>query len=156
VFDNRTKNREVTGRGRKTAETGTSILSVISKEMHIEGNCETNGQLLIEGKISGNVIAQSIDVASSGSVDGDIIAAEPSKSDHVFIISGLVTGTVRAARVEVRSSGKVRGGVIADEAVIHRQVHGGILARNRLALEETAEVEGDVHARRLALKEGGR
>ena len=49
----------------------------------------------------------------------------------------------------------MHGGVVADEAVIHGQVHGGILARNRLALEETAEVEGDVHARRLALKEGG-
>ena len=57
MFDNRTKNREVTGRGRKTAETGTSILSVISKEMHIEGNCETNGQLRIDGTISGNVSA---------------------------------------------------------------------------------------------------
>ena len=34
-------------------------------------------------------------------------------------------------------------------------MHGGILARKRLALEETAEVEGDVDARRLALKEGG-
>ena len=111
--------------------------------------------MLIEGKISGNVIAQSIDVTSSGSVDGDIIAAEKSESGHVFIITGVVTGAVRAARVEVRSGGKVHGGVIADEAVIHGQVFGGILARNRLALKETAEVEGDVHARRLSLKEGG-
>jgi cytoskeletal protein CcmA (bactofilin family) len=39
--------------------------------------------------------------------------------------------------------------------VVHGQVHGGILARQRLALEETAEVEGDVHARLLSLKEGG-
>ena len=155
MFDKTTKDREVTGRERNIGDAGSGILSIISKEMHIEGNCETNGQLLIEGKISGNVIAQSIDVASSGSVDGDIIASEKSESDHVFIVSGLVTGAVRAAQVEVRSGGKVRGGVIADEAVIHGQVHGGILARNRLALEETAEVEGDVHARRLALQEGG-
>ncbi len=121
----------------------------------MEGNCETDGQLLIEGKISGNVTAQSIELAASGSVDGNVIAAKKTGSDQVFVISGLVTGAVHAARVEVRRSGKVHGGVVADEAVIHGQVHGGVLARHRLALEETAEVQGDVDARLLGLKEGG-
>ena len=140
MFDKTTKHREVTRRERNTAQTGASILSVISKGMHIKGNCETDGQLLIEGQISGNVTAQGIELAASGSVDGDVIAAEKAKSDQVFIISGLVTGAVHAPQVEVRRGGKV---------------HGGILARNRLVLEETADVEGDVYARRLALKEGG-
>ena len=155
MFDKTSKDRQVTGRERNTAETGAGILSVISKNMHMKGNCETDGQLLIEGKISGNVTARGVEVAPSGSVDGDIIADEKAKSDQAFIIAGLVTGAVHASQVEVRRGGKVLGGVVADEAVIHGQVHGGILARNRLALEETAEVEGDVHARRLALKEGG-
>ena len=155
MFDKTTKGREVTARQRNTAETGASILSVISKEMLLKGNCETDGQLLIEGKISGNVTAHCIELAASGSVDGDIIAAEKAKSDQVFIIRGLVTGAVHAPQVEVLRGGKVHGGVVADEAVIHGQVHGGILARHRLALEETAKVEGDVDARLLGLKEGG-
>ena len=155
MFNKTTKGREVTARQRNTTETGASILSVISKEMHLKGTCETDGQLLIEGKISGNVTAHRIELAASGSVDGDIIAAKKAKSDQVFIIRGLVTGAVHAPQVEVLRGGKVHGGVVADEAVIHGQVHGGVLARNRLTLEETAEVEGDVYARRLALKEGG-
>ena len=150
-----TKNRKVTARERNSAEARASILSVISKEMHIEGNCETDGQLRIDGRISGNVTAHGVELAASGSVHGDVIADEKAKSPQVFIIHGLVTGAVHAAQVEVRLSGKVHGGVVADEAIVHGQVHGGILARKRLALEETAEVEGDVHARRLALKEGG-
>ena len=154
VFDKTTKDRK-TGRERNSAEARASILSVISKEMHIVGNCETDGQLRIDGKISGNVTAHGVDLTASGSVDGDVIAAEKAKSPQVFIIHGLVTGAVHAAQVEVRLGGRVHDGVVADEAIIHGQVHGGILARNRLALEETAEVEGDVHARRLALKEGG-
>ena len=154
MFDKTTKDRK-TGRERNSAEARASILSVISREMHIEGNCETDGQLRIDGKISGNVTAHGVELAASGSVDGDVIAAEKAKSPQVFIIHGLVTGPVHAAQVEVRLGGRVHGGVVADEAIIHGQVHGGILARNRLALEETAEVEGDVHARRLALKEGG-
>ncbi len=154
MFDKTTKDRK-TGRERNPAEARASILSVISKDMHIEGNCETDGQLRIDGKISGNVTAHGVELAASGSVDGDVIAAEDAKSPQVFIIHGLVTGAVHAAQVEVRLGGRVHGGVVADEAIIHGQVHGGILARKRLALEETAEVEGDVHARRLALKEGG-
>ena len=155
MFDKTTNDQESTGRERKTAQTGTGVLSIISKDMHIQGNCKTDGQLLIEGKISGNVAAQGVELAVSGSVDGDVIAADEAKAAEVFMISGLVTGAVHAAQVEVHRSGKVHGGVVADEAVIHGQVHGGVLARKRLALEETAEVEGDVHARRLALKEGG-
>ncbi len=155
MFDKTTKGRQVTGRERKTPEAGASILSVISRDMQVQGNCDTDGQLRIEGKITGNVTAQGVELAASGSVDGDIIAAQETKSAQVFIISGLVTGAVQAARVEVRSGGRVHGGIVADEAVIHGQVHGGILARQRLALEETAEVEGDVHARLLSLKEGG-
>ena len=154
MFDKTTKDRK-TGRERNSAEARASILSVISKEMHLKGNCETDGQLRIEGKISGNVTAHGVELVASGSVDGDVIAAEKGKSAQVFIISGLVTGAVHAAQVEVRLGGRVHGGVVADEAIIHGQVHGGVLARKRLALEETAEVEGDVHARRLALKEGG-
>ena len=155
MFDNTTKDRKVTARERSTAETGANILSVISKEMHLKGHCVTDGHLLIEGRISGNVTAHGVELAASGSVDGDIIAAEKAKSDQVFIIRGLVTGAVHAPQVEVLRGGKVHGGVVADEAVIYGQVHGGVLARTRLTLEETAEVEGDVHARRLALKEGG-
>lgn len=155
MFDKTTRDREVTERKRKTAEIGEITLSFISKEMRIQGSCHTDGQLRIDGKISGNVTAQGVELAVSGSVDGDVIAGDEAKSDQVFIISGRVTGAVRAAHVEVRRDGTVHGGIVADEAIIHGQVHGGILARNRLALEDTAEVEGDVHARLLSLKEGG-
>jgi cytoskeletal protein CcmA (bactofilin family) len=148
-------NKKTKGRERNAADTGASGLSIISKDMHIRGSCQTDGQLLIEGRISGTVTAHGVELVASGLVDGNVIAAEDAKSTQAFIICGRVTGAVHAALVEVRLGGKVDGGVVADEAVIHGQVHCGVLARNRLALEETAEVEGDVHTRRLALKEGG-
>ena len=102
VFDKTTKDREVKEREPNTTKKGPSILSIISKDMHMKGNCETDGQLLIEGKISGNVIARGVEVAPSGSVRGDVIAAEKAAPDQVFIIDGLVTGAVHAAQVEVR------------------------------------------------------
>ncbi len=150
-----TDNRETTRRA-TPVETGSGNLSVISKEMRIEGDCATEGRVRIEGHVAGNVTASGIEVASTGSVDGDVILSEGAKASQAFVIAGRVAGAVRAAQVEVHRTGHVQSGVFADEAVIHGHVHGGVLARRRLALEETAEVEGDVHARRLALKEGGR
>ena len=135
--------------------TPASDTSVISKDMRIVGDCETDGRLRIEGRISGNVSASGLEVASSGSVEGDIVAREGNGRGQAIIIDGRVEGAVRANRVEVRLGGTVNGGVFADEAVIHGKVRQGVLARTRLVLEETAAVEGDVRAKRLALKEGG-
>lgn len=134
----------------------TSDLSVISSDMRIEGHCETRGQVRIEGRVSGNITASSVELAPTGEVDGDVLSRAGAQNGKAFVIGGNVSGAVRAGRVEVRRGGSVSGGVIADEAVIQGRVKGGVQARTRLSLEESAEVEGDVLARRLALKEGGR
>jgi len=137
------------------ASAGDRNVSVISKEMRIVGDCETDGPLRIEGKITGDVRARGLELAQSGTVSGDLSTLEGAKDDQVFLIDGNVDGTVRARQVEVRKTGVVLGGIDADQATIHGRVKGGILARVRLSMGETAVVEGDVRARRLALQEGG-
>jgi cytoskeletal protein CcmA (bactofilin family) len=133
-----------------------SAVSIISSDMTITGVCETNGQLRIEGRVSGDVSAGAVELAPSGAVEGDVLALGSGNGSKPFVISGSVSGAVRAGRVEVRRGGSVSGGVVANEAVVQGKVRGGVQARTRLALDESAEVEGDVLARRLALKEGGR
>lgn len=140
-------------RGPKGAEAGP--LSVITKEMRIHGDCETSGRLRLQGRIEGNVTAKGIELLESGEVRGDVNAAANAERTEAFIIGGRVMGVVRAGHVEVKRSGIVQGGVEANEAVIHGHVHGGIRVSGRLALEATAQVEGDVFALRLSLVEGG-
>jgi len=135
---------------------GGSDLSIISSDMKITGVCETNGQIRIAGRIAGDVSAGAVELAPSGAVDGDVVALGSGNGAKAFIIAGNVSGSVRAGRVEVRRGGSVSGGVVADEAVVQGKVRGGVQARTRLALDDSAEVEGDVLARRLALKEGGK
>lgn len=130
-------------------------MSLVSGNMRIKGDCVTDGRLRIQGTITGNVTAKGIELESSGRVQGDVGAPEGTEVREAFLIDGAVEGAVRARVVEVGRNGAVSGGVVADDAVIHGRVQGGILARKSLALEETAVVEGDVRARRLALKEGG-
>lgn len=152
----KTKDREVGAGSNGAGGPVTDDLSIISSDMSIKGRCETRGQIRIEGRIVGNISASGVELAPSGDIEGDVVAKEGANHAKAFVIGGTVSGAVRAGRVEVRRGGAVNGGVIADEAVIHGRVRGGVQARSRLALEESAEVEGDVLARRLALKEGGR
>jgi len=149
------KDLDIGRRGADSA-TGTEDVSIISSDMTIRGTCSTRGQLRIEGLITGDIAARGVELAPSGQVDGDVVASDGTPHGKAFVIGGKVNGAVHAGRVEVRRGGSVSGGVVADEAVIQGHVCGGVQARTRLALEESAEVEGDVLARRLALKEGGR
>lgn len=153
--------------GRKTTEseptapTGGSVGrsgadSIISKQMVIHGDCVVEGRVRIEGSIKGNVKADGLELAESGSVEGDISAASEGREGRPpFVIAGRVDGSVRSVRVEIAPTGKVLGGVEADEVQVRGRVQGGVVARKRLVLKETAVVEGDVRARVLGLEEGG-
>lgn len=156
MLGKKTKDQEwTTPQQARSASASDSSTSVISKEMHIDGNCVVEGRIRIEGRITGNVQAAGLELGESGFVKGDLTATEGAKGGRPFVISGQVDGSVRATRVDIAPSGKVLQGVEADEAHVRGRVEGGVLVRQRLVLEETAVVEGDVRARKLALKEGG-
>ena len=144
------------GRGVERPDVDSVATSVISRDMQIIGDCRTEGQIRIDGVVSGDVTARGLELSSTGSVEGDVVGSGKAGGDHVVVIDGAVHGSVSAGRVEVRHNGSVANGVVADDAVVHGRVSGGILARKRLALEGTAAVEGDVRASRLGLKEGAR
>jgi cytoskeletal protein CcmA (bactofilin family) len=83
-------------------------------------------------------------------VVGDISA------DGVVKIEGSVNGTVRAAKqVLVARGGEVDGDVISREAIIGGDVKGAIYAEERVELQATSVVHGDVHTKRLLIQEGG-
>jgi cytoskeletal protein CcmA (bactofilin family) len=81
---------------------------------------------------------------------GDIAA------DGVVKIEGTVSGTVRAAKqVLVARGGEVEGDVISREAIIGGEVRGAIYAEERVELQSTSIVHGDVSTKRLLIQEGG-
>ncbi|MDH3208229.1 MAG: polymer-forming cytoskeletal protein [Gemmatimonadota bacterium] len=156
VLGKKTKDeREVTtSHGPSEGRSSTATKSIISKEMHIRGDCFVEGGVRIEGTISGNVTAAAVELGKTGSVEGDLDVADTA-TGQTFLIAGRVDGAVRAPRVDVARTGTVLRGVVADEANVHGRIEGGVVARRRLVLEESAVVEGDVRAVKLALKEGG-
>src|SRR5213592_4048605 len=83
-------------------------------------------------------------------VVGDISA------DGVVKIEGSVSGTVRAAKqVLVAKGGEVEGDVVSREAIVGGEVRGGIYAEERVELQATSVVHGDISTRKLFVQEGG-
>ena len=64
-----------------------------------------------------------------------------------------INGDLNCVRLEVGKNARVTGTVTAEDIVVHGQVHGTIRG-NRVTLENSANVEGDVHHRSLKIIEG--
>jgi cytoskeletal protein CcmA (bactofilin family) len=86
-------------------------------------------------------------------VRGDIV------TDGTVRVEGRVEGTIRAAQsVVLGKSGEVVGDIVTNDAVIGGHVAGSVLAENRIELQSTAVIEGEIRARtqHLQLDEGAR
>ena len=76
-------------------------------------------------------------------------------STSVVSVAGTVLGPVSAHdQVFVMKGGRVEGDVEAREVVLSGEVHGSVDARERLEIQASAVVYGDLHAPRLMVHEG--
>lgn len=130
-------------------------VSVVGQSLRIKGECEVAGRLIVEGHITGNVRASSVEVVAGGRVDGSISGADGKSSADSVSIAGRVGGGVRGGRVEVKEKGEVMGGVKSSDSVVAGRVNGGLAATGRFTLSSTGFVEGDVRTRRLVVEDGG-
>jgi cytoskeletal protein CcmA (bactofilin family) len=78
------------------------------------------------------------------------------ETDGTLRIEGNVSGTVRAGKaVVVGKDGEVEGDILTQDAIIGGRVNGKVTAESRLELQATCTIEGEIHARRVKLDEGG-
>lgn len=130
--------------------------SLIAIGTVVTGDCTTTGTLRVDGRITGDVRARRLTVGPKGRVEGDVRGPDGGPAEGGVTIEGHVEGGVTAPRVEIGKAGFVGAGLQVREAAIRGRVVGTVVARARLMLEESAVVEGDVTALRLAVQEGGR
>ncbi|UCG85354.1 MAG: polymer-forming cytoskeletal protein [Gemmatimonadota bacterium] len=77
--------------------------------------------------------------------------------DGVIKIEGALKGTVKAqGQVLVVKGGRVEGDIIARQAVIGGEVHGGVLADDRVEIQATSVVNGDITTPQITVLEGGK
>ena len=102
--------------------------TLISRSTEIVGNVHFSGELIIEGKVKGNIYAEDesdalIIIAEKGSVEGEICC--PS-----IIVNGLVQGDVRSTKhIELAAKAVVVGNVYYHliEMVMGSEVNGNLL-----------------------------
>lgn len=89
-------------------------------------------------------------IASGTVVSGDV------KTDGTVKIEGEVLGNVHAGQQVLLARGsRVKGDVQTREAVIGGLVEGAIRATERVEIQATAVVQGDITTQRIVIAEGG-
>ena len=69
--------------------------------------------------------------------------------------SGTLIGEIKVTgKAVISQGGMVEGKLLAQEAEVAGTVLGLLAVRNTLSLRSTAEIEGDVHAKKLSVEEG--
>lgn len=89
-------------------------------------------------------------IAAGMKIVGDI------ESTGVVKIEGVVEGAIRGARqLLLGRQGTVHGDIRANEAVIGGVVVGTIVADERVEIQGTSSVQGDIHTKSIVVLEGG-
>jgi len=93
----------------------------------------------------------SMSVIGSGMrIVGDI------ESNGVIKVEGIVDGSVRGARqLLLGKSGTIHGDIYAVDAILGGTVVGTVVASERVEIQGTSSVEGDIHTKSMVVFEGG-
>ncbi|MCB1649474.1 MAG: polymer-forming cytoskeletal protein [Gammaproteobacteria bacterium] len=116
------------GSGNKNTDTKVSGSTLISRQAEIIGDLRFNGELIVEGRIKGNIYADDesgalVRVAESGVIEGEIWV--PS-----VVVNGLVKGDIHSSQhLELAAKAVVMGNVFYKliEMVMGSEVNGSLL-----------------------------
>tara|TARA_B100002051_G_scaffold272661_1_gene309828 strand:- start:948 stop:1352 length:405 start_codon:yes stop_codon:yes gene_type:complete len=89
----------------------TNSSSVVSSDTVIKGKIDFKGELLIEGKVSGDILGDNLTLGPSAKVDGKIIV-------KVIIVQGSFTGFIRSDTVKLDAGSTVKGDIEHSEISI--------------------------------------
>ena len=82
-----------------------AVPSILSKNLHVTGNLETDGDIQIEGTVDGDVKTGLLTIGPDAIVNGSI-------SCDTVRVDGTVNGQIRGRLVELVKSAKVTGDII--------------------------------------------
>ncbi len=90
--------------------------SIVSKDLKIVGNLQTQQDILIEGKVEGDISARVLTVRETAEIEGHIRAEEA-------ILEGFVKGEVRGSKIRLNKSARVQGDIIHGTIAIEAGAH---------------------------------
>ena len=113
--------------------------SVITQGLHVTGNIASDGELLVDGSVAGDVHVRGLTIGSSGKVEGKIVAEE-------IMVSGAVEGQISAKTVTIGRTARVTGDVLHDVL----SIESGAEFQGRCQRRPASELEVPKTAAQLA------
>ena len=133
-------------------------MATIPASLQILGEVHSEEDLVIEGKVQGNIhmAAGTLTIGERARIDGDIRALR-------IHVHGIVCGAISASqRIDIGASASVTGNLSADHVVI---VEGGLVNGHidmnrrtiaaRVARHQATAPGGDAHAKGAAVRDSG-
>ena len=115
----------------------TNSSSVISSDTVIKGKIDFKGELLIEGKTSGDILGDSLTLGPSAKVDGKIIV-------KAITVQGSFTGFIRSDTVKLDSGSTVKGDIEHSEISIETGANfNGKVIRISKQQKKSGESDGE-------------
>ena len=111
--------------------------SVISSDTIIKGKIDFKGELLIEGKVSGDILGDNLTLGPSAEVDGKIIV-------KAITVQGSFTGFIRSDTVKLDSGSTVKGDIEHSEISIETGANfNGKVIRISKQQKKSGESDGE-------------
>ena len=93
--------------------------------------------------------------ASMSVIGGGMRVIGDVESNGVIKVEGYVEGTVRGARqILLGRTGVVHGDIYAVDAILGGRVIGNVIATERVEIQGTSGIEGDIHTKSIVVHEG--
>ena len=107
------------------------------------------------GSFSSNWAASSANGDKMGPsvIGSDLIIIGNLESKGEVTVEGQIQGDIHCAMLLVGENAVVTGGIVAEEVVVRGKVMGSVRG-NKVTLQSTAHVEGDVFHKALAIEQG--
>lgn len=122
--------------------------SVITEDMYIHGDIETNKDLIVYGDIDGNINCSG-NVRVYGLVGGNI------RCKNLYLDKTEVEGDIQCEeRVYVSHECTVIGNIVAWEMVCKGRIRGNAYIRRKVRLEKSTQLIGDVTSMEIVVQEG--
>ena len=102
--------------GANSAREARAAPSIISANLHVIGNLQSEGEVQVDGTIEGDVSGKSLAIGERAKVTGEISADD-------VIVHGVVEGKIRAKRVQLAKSARVVGDIWHDILSIESGAH---------------------------------
>ncbi|CQR85712.1 protein CcmA, bactofilin family [Paracoccus aminovorans] len=90
--------------------------SVLSPDLTVTGNIQTQGDIQVEGTVEGDIRAHQLVVGESATIRGEIVAEE-------VVVNGRVVGRVRGLKVRLTATARVEGDIIHKTIAIESGAH---------------------------------